>query len=482
MKLLEAYIENFGKLHKQKITFGEGINLICGANESGKSTLQEFITAMLFGLEQMRGRGKKEDVYRKYEPWNAASYYCGRLRFSIDGKPFCLTRNFYHKEKTAELRNELDGEELSVEYGDLDMLLAHQTKVTYQNTWCIRQAKAATGKELSDCIREYLINVENTGNTNLSLQAALKRLEKQRREIVSEKRSLQQKKQQRIEALQVEKNLLENDIAALKEQEPLKKEVKDEGEKVQKRRKIPWISIFFALAMLVSVLFKNSYPRFGWFVTVEMILLLATVLTWVLSYLKETGQKQQNPGDDFFKEQIREKELRLWNVKESIEDAVAKTKEEIETENKEQALLLAEQTITELSGKMQIDIKEELFLAASSILQEITEGKYKKLFFDSNMEITVQDEERTIPLNALSLGTVEQVYLAVRIAVGRLLSEETMFFSFDEAFGMYDEKRRRAVFRYLARQPEQSLIFSCDGKETELLDSMGISYHKIALP
>ena len=75
MKLLEAYIENFGKLHKKRITFGEGINVICGANEAGKSTLQEFLTAMLFGLEPMRGRGKKEDIYRKYEPWNAASYY-----------------------------------------------------------------------------------------------------------------------------------------------------------------------------------------------------------------------------------------------------------------------------------------------------------------------------------------------------------------------------------------------------------------------
>ena len=101
MKLLEAYIENFGKLHKQTITFGDGINVILGANESGKSTLQEFITAMLFGMEQSRGRGKKEDIYRKYEPWNAASYYCGRLRFQIEEKPFCLTRNFYHKEKTA---------------------------------------------------------------------------------------------------------------------------------------------------------------------------------------------------------------------------------------------------------------------------------------------------------------------------------------------------------------------------------------------
>ena len=161
---------------------------------------------------------------------------------------------------------------------------------------------------------------------------------------------------------------------------------------------------------------------------------------------------------------------------------MAKTKKEVETEQKEQAILLAQQTINELTTEISADIRRQLFLEASDILQEITEGRYKKLFFDSNMEITMQSQDRTVPLGSLSIGTVDQVYLAVRIAVGRLLSEEPMFFSFDEAFHMYDEKRRIAVLRYLARQPEQSLIFSCDTKEIEALDSMGIAYHRIVLP
>lgn len=50
-------------------------------------------------------------------------YYCGALRFEVDGKPFYLERNFYHRDKRELLRNETDGEELSVAYGDLNMLL-----------------------------------------------------------------------------------------------------------------------------------------------------------------------------------------------------------------------------------------------------------------------------------------------------------------------------------------------------------------------
>ena len=55
MILKEAYIENFGKLHKEEIVFRPGINVICGGNEAGKTTFAEFLSAMLFGLEPKRG-------------------------------------------------------------------------------------------------------------------------------------------------------------------------------------------------------------------------------------------------------------------------------------------------------------------------------------------------------------------------------------------------------------------------------------------
>lgn len=37
MILKEAYIENFGKLHKEEIVFRPGINVICGGNRGGKN-------------------------------------------------------------------------------------------------------------------------------------------------------------------------------------------------------------------------------------------------------------------------------------------------------------------------------------------------------------------------------------------------------------------------------------------------------------
>ena len=50
----------------------DGINIIYGKNEAGKSTLHTFIRGMLFGIERGRGRAAKNDLYTKYEPGRTA--------------------------------------------------------------------------------------------------------------------------------------------------------------------------------------------------------------------------------------------------------------------------------------------------------------------------------------------------------------------------------------------------------------------------
>ena len=68
MNISEIRIKNFGKLHNINIHPISGINVVYGENEAGKSTLQHFITGMLFGLEKQEGEGEPEqqDVYRHY--------------------------------------------------------------------------------------------------------------------------------------------------------------------------------------------------------------------------------------------------------------------------------------------------------------------------------------------------------------------------------------------------------------------------------
>ena len=72
-------IRNFGKMQNRTLEFSDGIQLISGENESGKSTVHTFIRSMLFGMTRGRGSGgKKIDVYSRYEPWENSGILCGR--------------------------------------------------------------------------------------------------------------------------------------------------------------------------------------------------------------------------------------------------------------------------------------------------------------------------------------------------------------------------------------------------------------------
>ena len=69
MTLNELTIRGFGKFHDRTFTFSDGINILYGKNESGKSTLHSFLRAMLFGMERARGRAAKTDFFAHFEPW-----------------------------------------------------------------------------------------------------------------------------------------------------------------------------------------------------------------------------------------------------------------------------------------------------------------------------------------------------------------------------------------------------------------------------
>ena len=82
MKFLNAKVNGFGKIENKEIEFKDGINIVIGANESGKSTFLEFINSMLFGASKNK-RGKDISVAEKYKPWKADEF-SGNLTYKLD--------------------------------------------------------------------------------------------------------------------------------------------------------------------------------------------------------------------------------------------------------------------------------------------------------------------------------------------------------------------------------------------------------------
>ena len=96
MKLIECYVENFGKISKQKFSFKDGLNCITADNGSGKTTLAAFIKVMLYGMSDTKKTSLEENDRKHYLPWGGG--VCGgSLTFSASGKTYRVERTFAPK-------------------------------------------------------------------------------------------------------------------------------------------------------------------------------------------------------------------------------------------------------------------------------------------------------------------------------------------------------------------------------------------------
>ena len=96
MKLIECYIDNFGKLSDERICFSEGLNTICRENGWGKSTLSAFIKAMFYSLEETRRQSLDENERKRYTPWHGGRFG-GSLTIEVGKKKYRIERSFAQK-------------------------------------------------------------------------------------------------------------------------------------------------------------------------------------------------------------------------------------------------------------------------------------------------------------------------------------------------------------------------------------------------
>ena len=218
MQINELLLKNFGKFHDRQIDLDEGINLIHGENESGKSTIHTFIRGMLFGIERGRGRAAQNDTFSIYEPWENPNYYSGILKFKSGEKHFRIERNFDKYSKKAELICEEDGEVLSVEDGDLEMLLGEMDAERYDNTVSMSQRNAQMGESIVAELKNYATNYYTSGNGEIDLAGALEQLRGRKKILENEIRMEMAQKQQKREKLEQEVSFVWRDVHHLEEE------------------------------------------------------------------------------------------------------------------------------------------------------------------------------------------------------------------------------------------------------------------------
>lgn len=245
MKITELYLKSFGKFSEKRICFGDGINVIYGTNEAGKTTLYTAVGAILFGLERQRGRASKTDTYKTYQPWEYPTLYAGSMKFETGGKLFRIDRNFYQNEKSAKLLCETDGEELSVEQGDLEMLLGEVTPDLFFNTAATGQLQMKPKDIVYSYLRNYIVNLQENGGGGLDVAGALENLGRKKKELERQNKKRETEKRQQLAVLEAKLEMAGKELSDCRNS--LLRRRNEGGSRIRYpagKRKVYWRSFF----------------------------------------------------------------------------------------------------------------------------------------------------------------------------------------------------------------------------------------------
>ena len=135
-------------------------------------------------------------------------------------------------------------------------------------------------------------------------------------------------------------------------------------------------------------------------------------------------------------------------------------------------------------NKMKEQITPKFTKELSSVMENISNGKYTNVRINTKGEIIVEtDTGKYINLENLSIGTIDQIYLSLRLATIKEITNENMPIILDEAFAYYDDERLKNILTYLNSQynNRQIIIFTCTNREKDILEKSNIKYNYIEL-
>ncbi len=181
MKIEKLVIDGFGKLNNCTYTFSDGINLVFGKNESGKSTICEFLLAMFYGLPNKSKQSSNDLPARiKYKPWNSDTFG-GSVYFSDDnGRRLVIERSFKATKRgdKAVLRDADTWEELA-DAEDIGEKLFGLTQEAFLKTLYVKSFGADSLKSDDGEIMSRLSNLETSGDEDVSYSEISNNLEKE---------------------------------------------------------------------------------------------------------------------------------------------------------------------------------------------------------------------------------------------------------------------------------------------------------------
>lgn len=205
----------------------------------------------------------------------------------------------------------------------------------------------------------------------------------------------------------------------------------------------------------------------------------------IKNYLLEL--KQELEDDELSKHRLEIEQTsilpqleKLSNIEEELEK-LDEEKQELEIKNI--CINLAKQGLEESYLKMKESITPRFSKELSEMISKISNQKYQNVQINEKNKIIIERKDGNyIPIERLSVGTIDQMYLSLRMAVVKEYSQENMPILLDESFAYYDEIRLKNILQYFLTQTnKQIIIFTCTKREKNILEAQKENYHFITL-
>lgn len=582
MKINKIQVNGFGNIVGKNFDFSDGINLIRGNNENGKSTLVYFIKSMLYGINRNKA-GENFSELERFNPWQSTDF-SGKMEYTIKDKKYSTFRDFNRNNSKVfdESGNDITGEYNKDKSRGVELGFAHFgiDEETFFNSAFVSQGDVTVDSNEQKDIIQKLTNVIQSGDEAVSYDKAQERLRKilldevgtertrnkpinvvtrgieayektrdeliinrEKNEDVSERKKIIERK-----LLEIDKDYedvsrvfeVKDRYERLRQEREKEYEIsvkileKERDEKVRKRNQMKdnLISISVTSLIVVMVLLI-CYKLYVW-TLIPIILILSFVIGISKSFSKKI--EIEMPQDlDVIKANLQRKEdkelemlvksgikanlikRKLPDIKillsgmeknkndlileqhklniesDSLNEHLAKLSDveeqlcdlyekEEEIRKLEYSITLATDVLEEAYEELKADIVPDIEISIKKNIAITTNGRYIDTIYNDNQGLLVENNVgEIIPIEKLSMGTIEQMYLGFRFAMLEKMGNIPMFL--DEAFVYYDNDRLENILKTIASKSTTSQIFimTCSDREERTLNKLNIAYNKIEL-
>lgn len=142
---------------------------------------------------------------------------------------------------------------------------------------------------------------------------------------------------------------------------------------------------------------------------------------------------------------------------------------------------LAKKCLEQAYDEMKEKVTPKLTSNICQMVDKISNGKYTNIVFDDENGLCVElNDGQYISVDRLSIGTIDQLYLSLRISVIEEITKEKMPIILDEAFAYFDNERLENLLSYIHENysENQIIIFTCSDREKEVLNKLKIDDYK----